>query len=150
MVTVEDGVVVAGGVPTVVIVNIAVAVVVDAVVRNFSFVDPVVGREVGVVEVGPFDDGHHDVVVLGGLSAGGDVPRFGGAHVSAGRSSGLSGVAVVPLCVEFRVVRDGLAQGDRVVELHRLYAIGQENGAEERIFIKCRVVKPDEVDASAF
>ena len=149
MVAVEDSIVIPGGVPTVVVVNVAVAVVVDAVVGDFCFVDPMVGCEVWVVEVGPFDDGNHNVIVLCGLSAGGDVPCFSGAYVSAGRTACLTGIAVVPLRVEFRVIWNGFAHRNRVVVLHGFHPIGEEDVAKQFVFIEFSVVKTNEVNASA-
>ena len=48
-------------VPSMEVVDVAVGVVVDAVVGNFAGIGPDVGLEVGMVEVDArIDDGHHD------------------------------------------------------------------------------------------
>ena len=97
-------------VPAVVIVNVAVAVIVDSISGYFLEVYPLVVDEVRVVEVATFDDTYHDFIAESGGTAGGDVPSQIGVDV------GVVGVDVVPLVAEVRVVRNG-AVFNVVVEL---------------------------------
>ena len=70
VVVVRIGVVV-DEVPSVEVVDVAVAVVVDAVAGNLAGVGPDVGLEVGMVEVDArVNDGHHDRRVAQGMRPG--------------------------------------------------------------------------------
>ena len=79
-----DVAVVAEGVPAVHVVDIAVAVVVDAVrARGLSLVDPDVRVEVGVADLAAAVDDRADEVA----APGAEVPRVGRVDVGVGRPS---------------------------------------------------------------
>ena len=90
------------------VVDVTVHVVVDAVARDLTGVDPHVRSQVGmrVIHAG-VDDGHDNV----GRS-GRDVPRLGRINVSIDHAAELAGVVHAPQIAEERIV------GNR---LHRVY-----------------------------
>ena len=91
---------VVGEVPTVDIVDIAVAVVVDAVTRRLAGVAPDVRREIGVVVVDAGVDHGDDH----GPRSGGDIPRRRGIDVGVGKPACLPPVVEPPQAAEGGIV----------------------------------------------
>ncbi len=109
------------GVPAVDVVDVPVAVVVDAVAGRLGRVGPEV--EVGVVQVEPaVDDPDGDPVAGGARAAGEVVPRLGRVDVGVGRAAALAGVAEPPHLAEAAIAGHGGAERDLVVELRHLDA----------------------------
>ena len=106
---VVDHVILVLEVPAVDVVDVAVAVVVDAIVGNLAGVGEDVGLKIGmglaVVGVAYLDsrvDDRHDHV-----GGGGQVPSLGRINIRVRNASHLSGVVHAPLLTEGRIVGEG-------------------------------------------
>ena len=109
-----------GGIPAVIVVDVAVVVVVDAVGGDLVVVDPEVGGEVFVVGIDAVvDDGDDDGVSVDGNAAGSYVPGGLDVVVRANYAVELAQVDVVPLVIVPRVVgRCALADEVVALEVH--------------------------------
>ena len=132
MTTGTDGVVVAPRVPSIVIVHEAVSVVVNAIVRNFRIVGPMVVDQINVVVVGAtsFEHGHHDAVARSCRPTCGDVPRQIRIDVV------VSTLNVMPLLGKTRIVRHGLPLLNGMVELRCLHTLVGGQEAQHFLIIK--------------
>jgi hypothetical protein len=114
--------------PTVEIVHIAIAVVVEVVVGNLIKVAPDVVAEVGVVKIeAVVDDAGHDGIAKGGEAARCEIPGFICVDVGIYDTTGGAGVDVLPLLGKSGVVGCGGALLDEVVVLgdgHAGVAVG--------------------------
>ena len=101
-----------GEVVAVDIVDVAVAVVIQAVAGNLARIDPHVIDQVrmGVIDSG-VDDAHHDIV------AGLNVPGLGRVDIGIGYTARLAGIIQPPETSETGVARNGGVECDRVVRL---------------------------------
>jgi hypothetical protein len=121
----SDVVVVVDEVPAEDIVDVAVAVVVDAVAGDLAGVDPGVEEEIGVGDLGAAVQHAHDDL----RAPGGDGPGAQGIHVGAGGAPGLTRVAHVPLLGEGGVARRrSEVAADRVL----LRELAQAGRAQQR------------------
>src|SRR5690554_8021788 len=63
--------------PTMYIIDIAVAVIINSIVRNFTIIHPEISFQIGMIGIETvINDGHHDFISIGIPATGGNVPGF--------------------------------------------------------------------------
>ena len=132
------------------IIDISIAVIVNAIVVNFTVIDPCVGSNIFMEIVHPvIHNGHHDGIAIDGQSSLGDVPGFIRINISIQEASGLTCIEPLPLGEKLGVIRFRTLFQQMVVLGDHYFPVSIEL-IQQMSLVDAAMIKPDQVDAEVF